>query len=89
MIVDRSKLGTWLGQVTTGGGVVLLIKAVGDLAQGASIATVWPTLLMALVAMIWPENTAAQAAGKQLVTDAQALVAAAENTTATSIEAKK
>lgn len=68
---------SWLGQVTTGHGVMilgptLLAAAAGTMPWGAAI----PLLVAGLVGLLWPENAGLQAATSTIATDVESLISA-------------
>ena len=68
---------SWLGQVTTGGGIAALLGTVSALAAGQlSPQQAIPVLVAGAVGLIWPENTGAQTTAASAAVGAETLVAA-------------
>jgi hypothetical protein len=75
-IVSNS-LTTWLGEVTTGHGVMIIGGTLLSVLTGAvSWAGAAPLLAAGFVGLIWPENTALQTAAQQVATDAEGAMTA-------------
>ena len=72
-----NSLKSWFGQVTTGHGLMVLD---GTLLSVMSGTTTWagaaPFLAAGVIGLVWPENTALQAAGQTVATDLLGLVTA-------------
>jgi hypothetical protein len=70
-------LNTWIGQVTTGHGAMILGPTL--LAVGAGTIdwqTAVPFLAAGVIGVLWPENTAMQGAARTVASDVEALLAA-------------
>jgi hypothetical protein len=71
------KLKRWLGQSTTGAGVAVLLAIIASFAVGN---LTWdhalPLLAAAIVGLIWPENSALQAAAGNTAASVESLLAA-------------
>ena len=73
----NSSFQSWVGQVTTGHGVMVLAPTLLAIGAGSmSWETATPLLLAGVIGLVWPENTAAKAAGQAVATDVEALIAA-------------
>lgn len=67
----------WLGQTTTGAGFATVLAGAGSLATGTiGWQQALPLLMAGIAGLIWPENSALQAAAKQTAADAEAVIAA-------------
>lgn len=65
---------SWLGQVTTGHGAMVLAPTLLAVAGGQMTwQQATPLLAVGAVGLLWPENVAAQTAAKDVATDAVAL----------------
>ena len=63
---------TWLGEVTTGHGVMVLVPTVLALISGTmSWSTGAPLLLAGVIGLIWPETTRQQAPSQAAVSNAE------------------
>jgi hypothetical protein len=63
---------TWLGEVTTGHGVMIVGGTLLSVLTGSvSWLGAAPLLAAGFVGLIWPENTALQTAAQQAATDAE------------------
>ena len=79
-----NSLKSWLGEVTTGHGVMVLSGTLLSVLSGTMTwATAAPLLTAGVIGLIWPENTALQAAGQAVATDVAGAVAAYNNKGAT------
>lgn len=68
---------SWLGQVTTGHGAMILGPTLLAAASGTiTWSTAVPLLAAGVVGLLWPENTALQTATRTVATDVEALIAA-------------
>jgi hypothetical protein len=70
-------LSTWIGEVTTGHGAMivgptLLAAASGSMSWSAAV----PLLAAGVIGLAWPENTALKSAVQTTATDVEALIAA-------------
>jgi hypothetical protein len=67
----------WIGQVTTGHGVMILAPTVLAALSGTmSWTNAVPLLVAGGIGLLWPENTAAMAAGQSMVGDVETLITA-------------
>jgi hypothetical protein len=67
----------WLGQSTTGAGVAVLLATMASLAAGSlSWDHALPLLAAAIVGLIWPENSALQAAAGNTGANIETVIAA-------------
>ena len=72
-----NSLKSWLGEVTTGHGVMVLSGTLLSVLAGTmNWSTAAPLLAAGVIGLIWPENTALQAAGQAVATDVAGVVAA-------------
>ena len=63
-------LKTWIGQVTTGQGVMVIVPTLCAALSGAmDWAIAAPLLLAGVVGLLWPENIALKAAAQTAMTD--------------------
>ena len=72
----NTSLKAWLGQVTTGQGVMVLVPTLcaaltGSLGWEAAA----PLLMAGVVGLLWPENTALKAAAQTTMADMMAMMA--------------
>jgi hypothetical protein len=73
-------LKTWLGEVTTGHGVMIISGTLlSVLSGGMTWAGAAPLLVAGLIGLVWPENTALQTAGQAVATDVEGAVTAYNN----------
>jgi hypothetical protein len=73
----NNQMQNWLGQVTTGHGIMVLAPTLLSLASGTiSWSVALPLLAAAIVGLVWPENAGLQGAARTIVTDAEALIEA-------------
>ena len=71
------KLKSWFGQSTTGTGVAVLLATMGSVAAGSlSWDHALPLLVAAIVGLIWPENSALQAAAGSTAASLESLITA-------------
>lgn len=67
----------WIGEVTTGHGVMILGPTLLAAASGTmSWPTAVPLLAAGVIGLLWPENTALKSAAQTAATDIEALIAA-------------
>ncbi len=79
-----NSLKTWLGEVTTGHGVMIISGTLlSVLSGGMTWAGAAPLLAAGVIGLIWPENAALQAAGQAVATDVTGIVSAYNNKSAT------
>jgi hypothetical protein len=70
-------LSTWIGEVTTGHGAMILGPTLLAAASGTmSWSTAVPFLAAGITGLLWPENTALKGAVQTTATDVEAVVAA-------------
>lgn len=75
-----NSLRTWFGEATTGHGVMILSGTIlSVLSGGMTWAGASPLLSAGVIGLVWPENTALQAAGQAVATDGAGVVAAYNN----------
>ena len=73
----NTSLQTWTGQVTTGHGAMILAPTLLAITSGTiGWEAAIPLLFAGVIGLLWPENTAAAAAGQSLGSDVEALIAA-------------
>ena len=73
-------LTAWSGQITTGHGFMIIAGTLLSVFTGSLTWTsAAPLLVAAVVGLLWPENTALQAAAKATATDVESVVAAYNN----------
>ena len=71
------KLKRWLSQSTTGAGVAVLLATIASLAAGnLTWGHALPLLTAAIVGLIWPEDSALQAAAGNTAASVESLIAA-------------
>jgi hypothetical protein len=76
----NNSLKSWVGQVTTGHGVMILGSTLlAALSGSVNWATAAPLMMAGVIGLIWPENTALRAAGQTVATDIAGLVTAYDN----------
>lgn len=79
-----NSLKTWFGEVTTGHGVMILSGTLLSVLSGSMTwAGAAPLLVAGAIGLVWPENTALQAAGQAAATDVVGIVTAYNNQGAT------
>lgn len=70
-------LNTWIGQVTTGHGAMILGPTLFAAATGSmSWQTAAPFVAAGVIGLLWPENVPAQNAARTVADDVEALIAA-------------
>ena len=70
-------LSTWIGQVTTGHGAMILGPALLAAASGTiDWKTAVPFLAAGVIGLLWPENTPMQGAARTVASDVEALITA-------------
>jgi hypothetical protein len=71
------RFSSWIGQTTTGHGVMIVVPTLLAVASGSiSLGAAVPLLLAGVIGLLWPENAAAQSTGKAVAMDVEALIAA-------------
>ena len=71
---------SWLGQVTTGHGVMILAPTLLSVLSGTtSWSTAAPLLVAGAVGLAWPENTALQSASRSTAENVANMVSAYQN----------
>ena len=77
-MIDSLK--SWLGQVTTGHGVMILAGTLLSVFSGVTtLAGAAPLLIAAAIGLVWPENLALQTAGQAAAADVASIVSAYNN----------
>lgn len=67
----------WIGQATTGHGVMILLPTILAMVTGElSMAAGVPLLVAAVVGLLWPENTALKGAVQTVAADVETVVSA-------------
>ena len=75
---DRFKL--WLGQVTTGHGVMILAPTLLSVLSGSmDWSTAIPLMVAGVAGLLWPENSALGDAARELAKDIGAALTACRN----------
>ena len=73
----NNQMKNWLGQVTTGHGMMVLAPTLLSLTSGTiSWNAALPLLAAAIVGLVWPENAGLQGAARTIVADAESLIEA-------------
>ena len=68
---------SWLGQVTTGHGIMILAPTLLSVMSGATTwTTAAPLLVAGAVGLVWPENTALRTASQSTAADVASMVSA-------------
>ncbi len=82
----NASLKSWIGQVTTGQGVMVLVPAVLAAMTGTvSWETAFPLLVAGVVGLIWPENTAMKTAAREAAEDVGSMMKAYRGTGSVSV----
>lgn len=79
-----NSLRSWLGEVTTGHGMMILSGTLLSVLSGhLTWAGAAPLLTAGVIGLIWPENTTLQTAGQTIATDVEGAIAAYNHKAAT------
>jgi len=75
-----NSLKSWLGQVTTGHGFMILAPTLLSVFSGTtSWTSAVPFLVAGAIGLVWPENTALQSSAQTVATDVAGMIASYTN----------